>query len=69
LSDLQMNYKLPAGQVIRIGVERFHCSEMLFKLMLIDKESEASTRLRVCVWTFDTTRTPARCYAAAPPRR
>ena len=38
-SSIQMRYKLPDGQAITIGNERFRCSEAIFQPSLIGMES------------------------------
>jgi actin-related protein len=37
---LEMSYKLPDGQVIKIGKERFECPEALFQPSLLGQESD-----------------------------
>ncbi|OIS98500.1 actin-101 [Nicotiana attenuata] len=38
ISSVEKGYKLPDGEVINIGVERFRCPEILFQLSLVGME-------------------------------
>merc|ERR1712066_473810 len=43
--DLEKEYELPDGQVIKVGAGRFRCAEVLFKPSLIGRESDGIAKL------------------------